>query len=56
MKKTLLALIALSALAAACHERRKDPTADEAEAVRARAGESQSELQKQQPPPSDQAQ
>ena len=56
MKKELLALIALSALAAACHEQRRDPTPDEAGAVRARAGESQSELQKQQPPAADQAQ
>jgi len=28
MKKTLLALIALSALAAACHERKEDPRPD----------------------------
>ena len=49
MKKTLLALIALTALAAACHEQRQD---DE---VRAAAGDSQLELQRQTPPPANQA-
>jgi nitrous oxide reductase accessory protein NosL len=49
MKRTILALIALSALAAACHERRETPM-DES-GIRARAADSPGDLQRQQPPP-----
>lgn len=55
MKRTILALIAVcavTALAAACHEQRKGPTEEEAAPVRARAGAAQDELQQQTPPPS----
>jgi nitrous oxide reductase accessory protein NosL len=50
MKRTLLALIALTALAAACHEQRQDD-----DSTRAAAGDSQLELQRQTPPPASQA-
>ena len=50
MKKTILALIALAALAAACHEQRQDAPINEAP-VRAHSGDSQRELQRQTPPP-----
>ena len=50
MKMTVLALIALSALAAACHEQRQDPPLD-TEGIRARAADSNRELPP--PPPSD---
>ena len=52
MKRTLLALIALTALAAACHERRQETPIDAA-GIRARAGDSQREVQQQTPPPAD---
>ena len=50
MKKPILALIALTALASACHERRQEAPIDDA-GIRAHAAESQSELQRQQPTP-----
>ena len=51
MNKSIIALIALTALAAACHEQRQDAPIDSA-GIRARAAESQGELQRQTPPPS----
>jgi nitrous oxide reductase accessory protein NosL len=54
MKKSILALIALTALAAACHEQRQDAPMDDA-GIRAHAADSQRDLQHQAPPPSDQA-
>ena len=48
-KTTLLALIALSALAAACHEQRQDPPPDY-DAVRAHANEEHRDLQQQKAP------
>ncbi|HEX4046639.1 MAG TPA: hypothetical protein VH309_02330 [Elusimicrobiota bacterium] len=50
MKKTILAVIALAALAAACHERRQDPPIDDA-AIRVHAAQSQDDLHRQVPPP-----
>lgn len=47
MKRTILALLALAALAA-CHERRQDPPIDTA-GIRARAAQSNAELSKQAP-------
>jgi hypothetical protein len=49
MKMIVLGLIALSALCAACHEERQDPTPDYG-AVRARAAASGNEVQRQTPP------
>ena len=50
MKKLAFDFIALSALAAACHEQRQDPPLD-TEGIRARAADSNRELPP--PPPSD---
>jgi len=47
MKRTILALLALAALAA-CHEQRQDPPIDAA-GIRARADKSNAELSKQAP-------
>ncbi len=47
MKKTILALLALTALAAACHERRQDPDYN---GVRARAAAAGDETMRQTPP------
>jgi hypothetical protein len=49
MKRKILALIALAGLAAACHERRQEAPLDEA-GIRARAAQSQGDLQRQTPP------
>lgn len=49
MKMTMLALLALAALAAACHEQRQDPPID-TNGIRARAGQYNDELQRQTPP------
>jgi nitrous oxide reductase accessory protein NosL len=52
MKKMLFALIALTALASACHEEKQDDSA-----TRVRAGDAQHELDQQKPtPPADPAQ
>jgi len=48
MKKTLLAVLALAALTAACHERRED--ASDYGGVRARSEASHDGLDAQQPP------
>ncbi len=50
MKKTILALLALTALAAACHERRQEPAPDY-NGTRAHAADAQRDLQQQTPPP-----
>ena len=50
MKKQILAMIALTSLLSACHERRQEPPIDDA-AIRAHAAESQGELQRQSPTP-----
>lgn len=53
MKKTILALLALTALAAACHERRQDPPDDSG--IRARANAADGDMQRQKPSNSDDA-
>ena len=55
MKRSVLALIALTALASACHEQRQEPPIDDA-GIRAHAAQSQGDLQRQTPSPSGQAQ
>ena len=54
MKLSMLALIALTSLAAACHEQRQDAPIDDA-GIRAHAAQSQGELQRQTPPSPEQA-
>jgi hypothetical protein len=55
MKISILALIALAALAAACHEQRQDAPID-TNGIRARAADSNRDLERQTPPPSNQNQ
>jgi nitrous oxide reductase accessory protein NosL len=50
MKKSLLALIALTALAAACHEQRQEPPIDES-GIRARDAAAHRDLNRETPPP-----